>query len=99
MGQYAQMYDKRQPYESDIKVPLIIKGPGIEENTTSDLPVINIDLAPTIISLAGLKPSRLMDGRPIELIGNKTKTERTMLVEYYGEAKDGTVDPECPWSY
>ncbi|KPJ11569.1 N-acetylglucosamine-6-sulfatase [Papilio machaon] len=99
MGQYSQMYDKRQPYESDIKVPLIIKGPGIEENTTSDLPVINIDLAPTIISLAGLQPSRIMDGRPIELIGNKTKTERTMLVEYYGEAKDGTVDPDCPWSY
>ncbi|XP_068623497.1 N-acetylglucosamine-6-sulfatase-like [Battus philenor] len=98
IGQFAQVYDKRQPYETDTKVPLIIKGPGIKQNVKNEQPVINIDLAPTILTLAGVKPSRLMDGRPINFT-DEAKGERTMLVEYYGEAKDGTVDTECPWYY
>ncbi|CAH2052219.1 unnamed protein product, partial [Iphiclides podalirius] len=101
IGQFSQVYDKRQPYEADVKVPLIIKGPGVQENIRNYQPVMNIDLAPTIISLAGLKPPRVMDGRPIDLqeSENEKESERTMLVEYYGEARDGTVDPKCPWHY
>ena len=42
------------PYETDLKVPLLVRGPGIEPNTTSTNVVTNIDLAPTILDLAGL---------------------------------------------
>lgn len=63
------MYDKRQPYESDIRVPLLIKGPGIKENVTSDQPILNIDLAPTILALAGLNTSVEMDGRALDVTG------------------------------
>ncbi|XP_034828296.1 N-acetylglucosamine-6-sulfatase-like [Maniola hyperantus] len=66
IGQFSQVYDKRQPYESDIKVPLIIRGPTIPKNTTDDQPILNIDLAPTIMALAGLMPPQSMDGRSIK---------------------------------
>lgn len=97
IGQFAQVYDKRQPYEADIKVPLLIRGPGIKKNTTNPQPVLNIDLAPTILKLAGVEANN-MDGRPIEL-EEKEIQERYMLVEYYGEGRDGSVDPKCPWKY
>ncbi|XP_049879116.1 N-acetylglucosamine-6-sulfatase-like [Pectinophora gossypiella] len=98
VGQFSQVYDKRQPYETDIKVPLVIRGPNVEKNVHSDQPVLNIDLAPTILHLAGVDPPKTMDGHPIDL-GNKDVGDRAMLVEYYGEGRDGTVDPKCPWSY
>ncbi|XP_026728245.1 N-acetylglucosamine-6-sulfatase-like [Trichoplusia ni] len=98
VGQFSQVYDKRQPYESDIKVPLLVKGPGVPANSTSAQPVLNIDLAPTIIQLAGLDPPSHMDGRPIVMSG-EGKTERYMLIEYHGEGRTGSVDDKCPWKY
>ncbi|CAH0402718.1 unnamed protein product [Chilo suppressalis] len=98
IGQFAQVYDKRQPYESDIKVPLMIRGPGLGKNITDPQPVLNIDLAPTILKLAGVEATQ-MDGRPIDLEVKTEIKERYMLVEYYGEGRDGSVDPKCPWKY
>ncbi|XP_052738954.1 N-acetylglucosamine-6-sulfatase [Bicyclus anynana] len=113
IGQFSQVYDKRQPYETDIKVPLLIRGPTIPKNATDNQPILNIDLAPTIMTLAGLNAPQSMDGRSIkfnvkddldrkthriEIVGNE-ETERNMLVEYYGEGRDGTVDENCPWKY
>lgn len=96
MGQFSQMYDKRQAYESDIKVPLLIKGPGIKPNTSQTDPVLNIDIGPTIIHLAGLTQAG-MDGRPINF--EEGKSERYMLIEYHGEGRTGSVDENCPWKY
>ncbi|KAL4712371.1 hypothetical protein ACJJTC_001532 [Scirpophaga incertulas] len=99
IGQFAQVYDKRQPYESDIKVPLLIRGPGITRNSTNHQAVLNIDLAPTILKLADVKQSH-MDGLPIDFEReNDVVEERYMLIEYYGEGRDGSVDSKCPWKY
>lgn len=96
-GQFSQVYDKRQPYETDIKVPLVIRGPGMKKNLKNPQPVLNIDLAPTILHLAGVEAVG-MDGRVLNLVEEEAK-ERYMLVEYYGEGKDGSVDASCPWKY
>lgn len=34
-GQFSLPIDKRQLYEFDIKVPLLVRGPGIKPNQTS----------------------------------------------------------------
>ncbi|XP_026314226.1 N-acetylglucosamine-6-sulfatase-like [Hyposmocoma kahamanoa] len=100
IGQFSQVYDKRQPYETDIRVPLLMRGPKIIRNTTNEQPTLNIDLAPTILELAGVVVPETMDGRPIVLNnGNNEIQERTMLIEYRGEGKDGTVDKRCAWYY
>lgn len=50
-GQHRLPADKRNLYENDIRVPFIITGPGIPRNITTDRPVMNIDIAPSIYQL------------------------------------------------
>lgn len=46
---------KRWPYDSGIRVPLIVKWPGrIDPGTVSDRLVSTIDLGPTVLSMCGL---------------------------------------------
>ena len=45
------------PYETDLRVPLLVRGPGIEPNSSSLNVVTNIDLAPTLLNMAGLAES------------------------------------------
>ena len=45
------------PYETDLRVPLLVRGPGIEWNSSSPNVVTNIDLAPTLLNMAGLSES------------------------------------------
>ncbi|MCG8507639.1 MAG: sulfatase [Rhodospirillales bacterium] len=40
-------------YEGGIRVPFIMRGPGIAPGSTCDLPVIGFDLLPTVMRLAG----------------------------------------------
>ena len=40
-------------YFSDIRVPLLVRGPGVESNKVIDDVVVNVDLAPTILDMAG----------------------------------------------
>lgn len=55
LGQHGFATGKGLAYESDIRVPLFVAGPGIEPGRRPDV-VSNIDLAPTIERLAGLTP-------------------------------------------
>src|SRR5690606_5158450 len=41
-------------YESCVRVPLVVRGPGIEAGQRSDEPVNGVDLFATILELAGL---------------------------------------------
>ena len=52
-------------YEEGERVPLIIRGPGFPQGVTREQLVANIDLAPTITSLTGAPPARVMDGIPL----------------------------------
>ena len=52
------------PYETDIRIPLLIRGPNVVRmpQQTANA-VITLDLAPTILEIAGLKSEEFgMDG-------------------------------------
>ena len=54
--------------EESIRVPLVIWDPRMPTNlhgTTNDEFTLNVDLAPTILGAAGLKPPAVMQGRDI----------------------------------
>ena len=54
------------PFEESIRVPLIIKDPRMPQNMigkTNDDFTLNIDLAPTILSAAGIPVPKVMQGR------------------------------------
>jgi arylsulfatase A-like enzyme len=59
------LYDKRFMYEPGLHVPLIVRGPGIQAGAVVDSFVVNIDLAPTFLELAGLPVPDTMQGRSI----------------------------------
>jgi N-acetylglucosamine-6-sulfatase len=61
-GQHRVPGDKFLPYEESIRVPLILRGPGIPAGRTVHGQVGNIDFAPTLVAAARAKPGRLMDG-------------------------------------
>ncbi|MEL6923134.1 MAG: sulfatase [Bacteroidota bacterium] len=55
---------KRMLYDSGIKVPLIVRFPDRAKSGTRNDEIFNfIDLAPTVLSLAGLEPPAHMDGK------------------------------------
>jgi arylsulfatase len=60
--------EKWYPFEESIRVPLVIQDPRMPQEvhgTTSDAWTLNIDLAPTMLEVAKVKPSRFMQGRDI----------------------------------
>ncbi|XP_049948893.1 N-acetylglucosamine-6-sulfatase-like isoform X1 [Schistocerca serialis cubense] len=97
IGQFALPWDKRQPYEFDISVPMLVRGPGIPKKKVIYDIVLNIDLAPTIIDIANASPLINMDGKSFKqlLISVNKTNKRGFLVEYVGEGNDETIDPKC----
>ena len=59
------LYDKRFMYEPGLRVPLLVRGPGIKAGNVPAQFVGNIDLAPTFIDLAGLPVPASMQGRSL----------------------------------
>lgn len=65
LGEHG-FYDKRDAFETSIRVPMLIALPGeIEAGSVVDEMVLNIDIAPTILDFCGIENdvSREMDGR------------------------------------
>ena len=59
--------DKRWMYEESLRIPLIVRHPAtVEASSRDDHLVNNTDLAPTLLSLAGVEPPGFMQGRSIE---------------------------------
>jgi len=56
-------FDKRLIYEESLRMPLLIRYPeGIKPGQWNKNLVSNVDFAPTFLDVAGLKPSKEMDG-------------------------------------
>ena len=86
MGEHT-FKDKRLAYENSIRVPMIIRYPRlIKENTEINEQCLNIDLAPTILELAGIdKPDYMQGESMLDLIRGKNvkKWRKSILFEYY----------------
>lgn len=55
---------KQVPYESSLRVPFVLSGPGLPAGV-SDLPVSSLDLPPTLLALAGVAPPASWPGRDL----------------------------------
>lgn len=64
-GEHRVPQGKIVLYEPSIRVPLIIRGPGIPAGQRRSQFVVNADLAPTIVNVTGAEPGRVMDGRSL----------------------------------
>jgi arylsulfatase A-like enzyme len=64
-GEHRVAAGKVLLYEPSIRVPLLIRGPGIPAGQHRSQFVSNVDLAPTIVQATGAQPGRVMDGRSL----------------------------------
>ena len=74
LGQHRLEAGKWTPYEEDIRVPLVVRGPGVPEGRKLPHMVLNNDLAPTIADLAGVDPPGFVDGRSLAPLLDATPT-------------------------
>ena len=61
-GEHRIPGDKYLPYEESLRVPFILRGPGVPAGRVVRGQVANIDFAPTLLDAARAKPGRTLDG-------------------------------------
>jgi arylsulfatase A-like enzyme len=87
MGEHG-LIDKRNMYEESQKIPMLLYAPGMKlQNHTIDAIVQNIDIAPTILAVAGVEVPKQMQGQsflPL-LKGENIAWRNKALYEYYWE--------------
>ncbi|XP_037935139.1 N-acetylglucosamine-6-sulfatase-like [Teleopsis dalmanni] len=107
IGQFAQPFDKRQPYDTDIRIPLLMSGPTIPKGIEINAPAVLVDLVPTILEWAQLSDQTNGDGESLHaLLVNAVGYDalldkqytRSLLVQHWGEGNVDTYNAECPWS-
>ena len=96
-GEHRLSKGKSTAYEESIRVPLVVRGPGVPAGRTIEQPVLNIDFAPTFMEIGGTPVPDLVDGRSLTplLTGNPPPADwrSAFLVEYY---KNGSAAEEVP---
>jgi N-acetylglucosamine-6-sulfatase len=87
LGEHG-LIDKRHAYEESIRIPMIAWGPGLVPKGAEVTDMVrNIDLAPTILDVAGIEPGWEKDGRSVlpALRGEPMESPGELLYEYYWE--------------
>ena len=92
------LIDKRNAYEESMRVPLVAWAPGmIKPNTVISQMVLNVDIAPTVLDIAGLKQPVQMQGKSfLPLLKGETLAWRDKIFyEYYWES----AFPQTPTTF
>jgi N-acetylglucosamine-6-sulfatase len=84
-GEHRIRDNKRFLYEESARVPFIAVGPGIPKGESTSDVVVNADLNPTILQLAGASPGVVQDGESLmpNLLDPKLENGRAILLEAY----------------
>jgi N-acetylglucosamine-6-sulfatase len=82
-GEHRVPREKTLPYEPAIRVPLVVRGPGLPRGVHRSQLVSNQDLAPTILQVTGGHAGLAQDGLSLLPLVRKPKFEprRDLLVE------------------
>ena len=87
-GEHGLSVERRLAYEESIRMPLLVRYPeAIKPGAVRDEMVLNIDLAPTLLTLAGVSVPSDMQGRSLVplLKGERSNWRKSFLIEYYSD--------------
>ncbi|QDT06736.1 Arylsulfatase [Rubripirellula lacrimiformis] len=90
------MVDKRTAHEPSMRVPMIIRYPGLTPDGPQRIKgqVMTVDVAPTILDLCGAEPLPHAHGKSIQpLVAGDTDQWRTSLFYYYNYEKQFPYTP------
>ena len=85
-GEHGLSEERRLAYEEAIRIPLLVRyPPRVRPGTTPQEMVLSLDLAPTLLELAGLSPSSGLQGRSLVPIfsGAARDWRQSFLIEYF----------------
>jgi len=88
-GEHQRGGTGRWPYEESIRIPFIVRAPGFVKNPgrRADQMILNIDLAPSLLEMAGLPTPEGMEGRSFvpALQSGSAPGRRAWLYEYHAD--------------
>jgi N-acetylglucosamine-6-sulfatase len=95
-GEHRLTGGKFIAYEPATHLPLLIRGPGIKPGTSTGELAANIDLAPTILELAGATADKSIDGRSLVpyMKDPALRSRRPILFESFVETADVEANGE-----
>ncbi|HET9209127.1 MAG TPA: sulfatase, partial [Thermoanaerobaculia bacterium] len=104
MGQHRLKPGKYTPYETDVHMPLLVRGPGIAPGSSTSLFTSSVDLVPTIAELAGAALPFPVDGRSFAPLLHGTAPagwRQVILLEQFAfatdaNAPDSVLEPPDP---
>jgi N-acetylglucosamine-6-sulfatase len=82
------LIDKRAAYEASMRIPFLLQCPELfKGGTVLTQMVANIDIAPTLLEVAGVTPPSAMDGRSLLALARTPQPpwREALLYEYYWE--------------
>jgi N-acetylglucosamine-6-sulfatase len=82
------LIDKRTAYEESMRIPMVARAPGLlPAGATVEAVAANIDVGPTLLEAAGLKPPPGLDGRSLlaPARGDTRGWREEFLYEYFWE--------------
>lgn len=95
LGQYTLESGKQTAFDCDIRVPLIMAGPGIKPGSVNTDMAQNIDLRPTFDQLAGAKTPSNVDGRSlVPLLDGQPSEWRSYALIEHAHDDPNTKDPD-----
>lgn len=84
-GEHGLSEERRLAYEESIRLPLLVRYPPVARpGSRPPQMALTIDLAPTLLELAGLAPEQPLDGRSLvpAMKGTAASRRRSFLIEY-----------------
>ncbi|MDQ0365276.1 arylsulfatase A-like enzyme [Catenuloplanes indicus] len=94
LGQYRLTVGKQTAFETDVRVPLIMAGPGLRRGVTIAQTAENIDLRPTFDALGGAVTPPDVDGRsllPLITAGDARPVTHSGIPARSGMPKDSGI--------
>ena len=95
-GEHRIRSGKYLVYEPSVRLPMLVRGPGIPAGGTSDELVGNVDLAATVVDAADADAGRRLDGRSLLPFARRPsrETDRALLLETAQTADNGDLDQD-----
>lgn len=89
-GEHRLLGGKFLAYEPATHLPFLIRGPGIEQGSSTGELAANIDIAPTLLELAGAEADKSIDGRSLVpyIEDPDLRSRRPILFESFVETSD-----------